>query len=230
MGLIPGLFKELEPFLSRLVDIAKKRHIPNLDEYIKEHKWKLRASGNMVGSKTKVLFPKQFPTFEAQVTNARNSIETWLPVLCDYTLKRDGDRITGELRYNKNVYSYEISNHSADSYTFILNDVNDAALVSMLKRVIYKSAYCINCEGCEVECPTGALTVYPQVQINRKKCIHCHKCLAFHDNGCIVANSLIMNTETNIKGGGISRIGTFGIHEEWLQEFLIDSDEDLLSA
>ena len=217
--------QELEPFLSRLVDIAQKRHIPNLDEYIKDHKWKLRASGNIVGSKTKVLFPKQFPTFEAHVTNAHNSIELWLPVLCDYTIKREKKRISGELRYNKNVYAYEIVNHSPDTYTFILKEVNDASLVSLLKRVIYKSAYCINCEGCEVECPTGALSVYPLVEINRKKCIHCHKCLTFHDNGCIVANSLIMNTETNVKGGGISRIGTFGIHEEWLQEFLIDPDE-----
>jgi 3'-phosphoadenosine 5'-phosphosulfate sulfotransferase (PAPS reductase)/FAD synthetase len=77
--------KELSPFLNRLVDWSKQRHIPNLDEYIKDHKWKLRASGNSVGSKTKVLFPKQFPTFIAQVSNAKKSIETWLQVLCDYT-------------------------------------------------------------------------------------------------------------------------------------------------
>ena len=216
--------KELEPFLLRLIEWSKQRHIPNLDEYIKDHKWKLRASGNNVGSKTKVVFPKQFPTFVAQVSNAKKSIETWLPVLCDYSISKSGNRVVGELKYNKNIYSFGISKKDESNYTFTLNEVNDAQLVSMLKRVIYKSAYCINCEGCEVECPTGALSVYPNISIDKQKCIHCHKCLQFHDNGCIVANSLIMHTETNVKGGGISRIGTFGIHEEWLQEYLADPD------
>lgn len=216
--------KELEPFLTRLVEWSKQRHIPNLDEYIKEHKWKLRASGNNVGSKTKVIFPKQFPTFVAQVSNAKKSIETWLPVLCDYSISKSGSKVVGELKYDKNVYSFDISKKDESNYTFTLHEVNDAQLVSLLKRVIFKSAYCINCEGCEVECPTGALSVYPKISIDKQKCVHCHKCLQFHDNGCIVANSLIMNTETNVKGGGISRIGTFGIHEEWLQEYLADPE------
>ncbi len=217
---------ELEPFLKKLVDYAKNRHIPNLNEYIKEHKWKLRASGNNVGSKTKVIFPKQFPTCVAQVVNGRKDIEVWLPVLCDYSINRIDDKHKkGEMRFNKHVYQFEIEYKAGFNYTFTLHDVTDPELVSMLKRVIYKSAYCINCEGCEVECPTGALSVYPTVNIDKTKCIHCHKCLTFHDNGCIVANSLIMNTETNAKGGGVTRIGTFGIHEEWLQEYLISSEE-----
>lgn len=217
--------QELSPFLNRLVTWSKERHIPNLDEYIKEHKWKLRASGNNVGSKTKVIFPKQFPTFVAQVTNAKRDLETWLPVLCDYTISRLGNKLFGELKYEKAIYSFDIVEKDEHNYTFTIHEVNDAQLVAKIKRVIYKSAYCIQCEGCEVECPTGALSVYPNIKIDKSKCVHCHKCINFHDNGCIVANSLIMSTQTNIKGGGISRIGTFGIHEEWLQEFIADPVE-----
>lgn len=213
--------KELEPFLSRLVKWSKQRHIPNLDEYIKEHKWKLRASGNTVGSKTKVLFLKQFPTFVAIVHNAQKDIETWLPVLCDYTVVRQKNKTSGELRFNNTIYRYEIAYKSKSGYQFTLYEVSDPLIVQLLKRIIYKSAYCINCEGCEVECSTGALSVYPEVSIDKNKCVHCYKCLRFHDNGCIVANSLIMSTETN-KSNGISQIGTFGIHEEWLQEYFAD--------
>ncbi len=217
--------KELEPFLSRLVEWSRKRHIPNIDEYIKEHKWKLRASGNSVGSKTKVVFLKLFPTFIVHVSNAKKSIETWLPVLCDYSISsKSEDKVVGELKYDKKIYSFDIFKKDKNNYTFTLHEVNDAQLVSLMKRIIFKSAYCINCEGCEVECPTGALSVYPKISIDKHKCIHCYKCLQFHDNGCIVANSLIMNTETNAKGGSISRIGTFGIHEEWLQEYLADPE------
>ena len=182
---------ELRPFLDRLVSISKQRHIPNLEEYIKEHKWKLRATGNIVGSKTKVIVSKQFPTFEVQVSNSKNPIETWLPVLCDYTIEYGKDGAKGELRFKKNIYSFKITNKSENGYVFTVYDVKDPELVSLAKRVIYKSSYCINCEACEVECPTGALSVYPKVEINKQKCIHCHKCLTFHDNGCVVANSLM---------------------------------------
>ena len=215
----------LEPFLSRLVAWSKQRHIPNLDEYIKDHKWKLRASGNTVGSNTRVSFSSLFPTFIANVSNAKKSIETWLPVLCDYTIVHTKDKYTGELRFNNTSYRYEITYKSENTYQLKLHEINDPLLVQLLKRVIYKSAYCINCEGCEVECSTGALSVYPKIKIDKNKCVHCYKCLQFHDNGCIVANSLIMNMETNNKGKGISRIGTFGIHEEWLQEYLADPEE-----
>lgn len=47
---------DLKPFLSRVVDLAKERKIPNLDEYIKERKWRLRASGNFVSQKSSVDF------------------------------------------------------------------------------------------------------------------------------------------------------------------------------
>jgi len=214
--------KELEPFLTKLVDISKKRHIPNLEEYIKDHKWKLRASGNIVGSKTRVTFPTQFPTFVAQVTNAQKNIETWLPVLGEYTIAHNENQSLGELRFKKSIYRFEIDFKSDRDYTFSLHDVQDPLLVQLLKRIIYKSAYCISCEACEVECPTGALSVWPTVNIDKQKCIHCYKCLHFHDRGCVVADSLTMNTETNIKNGGISRIGTFGLHEEWLQEYFAD--------
>lgn len=217
--------KELEPFLNKLVNWSKSRHIPNLDEYIKEHKWKLRASGNNVGSSTKVIFPKQFPTFVAKVTNAKKRIEDWLPTLCEFSITHKNDLSSGELRFNQTVHRFDIKYKSESDYTFTLYDVKEPLLAQLIKRVIYKSAYCINCEACEVECPTGALSVYPKVIIDKQKCIHCHKCLQFHDHGCVVASSLIMNTETNIKGGGISRIGTFGIHEDWLQEYFADPDE-----
>lgn len=216
--------QDLKPFLSRLVNISKQRHIPNLEEYIKEHKWKLRASGNDIGSKTKVLFPKQFPTFVANVSNAQKTIEHWLPVLCEYNIMGEGNKKFGELRFDKTVYRFDITYNTEHDYTFILHEVQNPKLVQLIKRIIYKSAFCINCEGCEVECPTGALSVYPEIKIDKSKCIHCHKCLLFHDQGCIVANSLIMTTSTNTKGGGISKIGTFGIHSEWLQEFLSDPD------
>ena len=95
----------------------------------------------------------------------------------------------------------------------------------LLRRVVNKSAYCVHCEVCEVDCPTGALTILPDTKIDNTKCIHCHKCLESHDQGCIAADCVRMiknmNNNQNTKIQGYK---TFGFREEWLEEFLIDPE------
>jgi NAD-dependent dihydropyrimidine dehydrogenase PreA subunit len=95
-----------------------------------------------------------------------------------------------------------------------------------LRRVLNKATYCISCEACEVECPTGALRVLPKVSIEKEKCVHCHKCLNFHDKGCVVATSVATTSESKMKAKtGIDRYNTFGLKEEWLDLFF-SSPED----
>lgn len=157
--------KELKPFLSRLVNLSKQRHIPNLEQYIKEHKWKLRASGNDIRSKTKVVFLKQFPTFVAHVSNAEKKIEDWLPVLCKYNIIGGGNKRSGELYFDKTVYRFDITYKSEQNYTFTLHEVQNPQLVQLIKRIIYKSAFCINCEGCEVECLRELYMFIPKLKL-----------------------------------------------------------------
>lgn len=218
--------KELEPFLSKVVDLAKNRKIPNLDEYIKERKWKLRASGNMIDQKSCVIFIQSTPNFVAHVRNAQIDLDKWLITICEYTYIKTDAKAIGELRYKGNIFEYEIIYKTNTEYIFTLYNASDIMLVKELKRVLYKSTYCIKCEACEVECPTGALSVYPDINIDKNKCIHCHKCLEFHDHGCIVADSLVVNMENNSKVGNISKYGTFGIHEEWFEEFVMNPEVD----
>ena len=88
-----------------------------------------------------------------------------------------------------------------------------------------KATYCISCEACEVECPTGALSVLPYVKINKDKCVHCHRCLNFHERGCVVATSVATTIETKMKAKtGIDRYNTFGLKEEWLDIFFADPE------
>lgn len=213
---------DLKPFLSRVVDLAKERKIPNLDEYIKERKWRLRASGNFVSQKSSVDFVKLNPHLVAEITNAKVDIQKWLITISDYTYSRTGNKAVGEFNFKKKIYQYEIIYKNDYNYTFTLFNASDIMLVKAIKRVLYKTAYCINCEVCEVECPTGALSVYPEINIDKSKCIHCHNCLNFHEHGCIVADSLVKSMENKTKVGNISKYGTFGIREEWITEFFAD--------
>lgn len=214
--------KNLEPFLNRVVDIAKDRHIPNLDEYIKERKWRLRASGNFVDQKSSVEFLKSTPHLVASISFAKVDILNWLITVSEYSYTLKENSLYGEFNYKNKVYNFQIEYLDKRNYTFTLYNASDITLVKAIKRVLYKTAYCISCEVCEVECPTGALSVYPEIKVDKNKCTHCHNCLIFHEHGCIVADSLVKSMENKTKVGNISKYGTFGIREEWVTEFFAD--------
>jgi 3'-phosphoadenosine 5'-phosphosulfate sulfotransferase (PAPS reductase)/FAD synthetase len=214
----------LDPFLNRVITWSKQRKIPNLDEYVKDRRWRLRASGNDMKDKTQIAFNQSYPKFVAKVINANYTFETWLPVLGDFTLSANKNSYKGEIKYKKEIYPFEIISTDEKNFTLTVHNASDIYFIKHLKRIVLKCAYCINCEVCEVECPTGALSVYPKIEINKSKCIHCHKCLDFHDHGCLVADSLVTNMDNKVKTGSISKYGTFGIHEEWIDEFLANPD------
>lgn len=219
--------ESLSPFLSRLTSGAKKQGVKDIDDYLKARNWKFRASGNALKNKTQIFFSPEKHNFRAKVINPTKDLFSWLGIIGNYHVQHASDeKILGELRYKDSVFSFEFhKDPKNNAFEFTVFDASDVRLITLLRRIIYKTAYCINCEACEVECPSGALSVYPQITVDATKCVHCYKCLEFHDKGCIVANSLDMTNGTNLKSKtGIDRYSTFGLHEEWLVEFLSDPD------
>lgn len=216
---------QLSPFIERIAQWSEREGIKDVADYIRDRKWKFRASGKFLTVQTQVIFKNSPNNFFVTVRGGRSSLTEWIKVLAPITMSNSENRIFGDIKYKDSIYSYEIIGNSTD-YTLEIPGLKDLALISSLKRIVYKAAYCIKCESCEIECPTGALSVYPAVKIDTKTCIHCHRCLNFHDKGCIVANSTSMTTETNIKAkAGIDRYNTFGIHEEWMTEFLMSPED-----
>lgn len=217
--------KELAPFIEKLEKWGKSREIPNLQEYIQEHKWKLRASGNSIDSNSNVVFKSTSNSFHATVSNYSQDIVEWLPVIGQVVIIKEDNKSKGFFKYKEQLYNFEIEYENRKrSYIFNVSNITDVVLIGLLKRICYKSTYCINCEACEVECPTGALSVYPSISIETKKCVHCFNCLTFHSKGCIVADSLSMTTTVDSKLTGISGYGTFGLREEWLSDFFADPE------
>lgn len=211
----------LAPFLEKVEKIVKERKIPNYEEYIKERKWKLRASGTNVKNKTSVKIDSTSSHFVAILNFSSKNILVWLPILGDFIYCVLNNAISGTIKFEKNTFPFSIDQRKHNEYLFKVSDGNNIRLRYYLRRIVYKSAYCINCEACEIECPTGALSVYPQISINKTKCVHCLKCIDFHQHGCIVADSLITTTMEGInKTTKISIYGTFGIQDGWVDEFL----------
>ena len=210
----------LKPFLSRIEGIVSKRKIPNAGEYLRERKWKLRSSGTNVGNPTFVKINNSTNEFSSIITNPQKKIFDWLPVLGKVSANLKDGVGSGIIQFDNQSFVFDIKKHSTTSIKFTIHDNNNIRLRYYIRRVLYKSAYCINCEACEIECPTGALSTYPEISIDNSKCIHCLKCLDYHQHGCIVADSLV-TTMGNIESTSkISPYGTFGIQEAWVEEFL----------
>lgn len=217
----------INPFIERIERIITDRKIPNGKQYLSERLWKMRSSGLYSKSKSSISITSTCTSWEAKVVNSQLSLLTWLPTLGEYSININAKGLIGQIYFNGVVYPFELTylNEKKD-FKFILKDNNNIKLRYLLRRLLHKTTYCINCESCEIECPTGALSVLPSISIDTAKCIHCYKCLDFHDTGCIVADSLISPTNKiiNVKKMKISSYGTFGIQQDWLDQYLADTE------
>lgn len=99
-------------------------------------------------------------------TEPQKHIFTWLPTVCDSQLSSNGQY--GEIKYDKLIYQFEIELKDHTVKIIFKNTHTNPTLQGLLKRAIYKATYCINCEACEVECPTGALSILPDVKIDQQ--------------------------------------------------------------
>ncbi len=219
--------ESVKPFLNRIEAFGRKAGVKDLQDYIREGGWKRRGGGNYIEKNSFIQFKALTPEFIAIFKNPRLPIESYLQILGDFRMSGSIENRKGELVVKKDVYEFTVvkERQNEEIYRFCIHNITDVELIGNIKRVLYKTTYCIQCEACEVECPTGALTVYPNISVDKKLCIHCHKCLSFHEKGCIVANSLSIAENMISKQGNIDRYKNFGLKEEWLEQYFIDLDD-----
>ena len=217
---------DVKPFLDKIEKFAKKAGVKDIKEYVSEGGWKRRASGNLVDQTSFIEFKSTTPNLVAVIKNPKIPVLSFLQTLGNYSTTETNGKTVCEIRIKKDIYRFSLKEEKGN-HIFEVKNIQDVVLAGLFKRVLFKSTYCINCETCEVECPTGALSVYPEVKINSNKCVHCHKCLEFHEKGCIAANSLYITTGNSMttKVGNIDRYKNFGLKEEWLSDYLTELND-----
>ena len=210
-----------------------KKHVNSLglkdEEKIKEYiigrQWKKRGGGEGIDAKGSTLdFIFSNDILKVVIKNQRENFLEWLKVVGDVLYKEGNNKTAGELKIGNEIFPFEIDKQDDREIIKFSNISRNIIALSEVKKVLYKSTYCIHCGACEVECPTGALKVIPEVKINMKLCTHCSNCLNLARRGCLVAKSLTMSKgasrmeKNRLKGFG--RYLTFGIRNEWLKDFL----------
>ena len=212
--------KDLKPFVEKIEEFTKKTKIKDFSSFLSDRKWKLKILGNLQNI-PQVHFSEAKDKLKIEIDNPKQSFFSWLPALCDFTIATNHTGIyTGQLKFKNVALNYELHEGlKTDKCTFIVDNTKDVKIILLIKRLAQKIAHCIQCEACEVDCPTGALSIYPNININKSKCIHCHRCLNVHDKGCIVADCsrMVKDSDSTMKIYGYKK---FGLRYEWLEDFM----------
>lgn len=218
----------LSPFLSRIEARVKNDGIKDWDEYIKAGNWKRRAGGRGLKFPSSLVVNSTNPHLDVTIHNPQENVFLWLRAIGKYVITKNeiGDTV-GELNYNnKLLFAFTASyDENGDMRVVFEGTAKYPILQGLLKRALYKGTYCIHCEVCEVECPTGALSVMPtESKIDYSKCISCHKCLTFHDYGCMAASSLAITGTNKTHQMKLISYNNFGMNESWVDIFFSDPE------
>ena len=216
----------IQPFIDKIRLSLEKSKVHGIDNYIKLGKWKERAGGRTVECHSDISFIEEGQDFKATISNPREDILTWFGVLGEIQGNFENDCFSGTLKYRKRLVNFKITYGSQNtSIIEVSGTENDVVFISHIKRTLYKATYCIHCEVCEVECPTGALSVIPTVKIDKNKCIHCLKCIEFDGKGCLSASSVCISSGEKTSKmqsvkSGINRYNDgMGLREMWLKKY-----------
>jgi len=199
-------------YLNSIDDYMSNGNIKDKKKYLEKGDWKKRAGGNSLEVKNRIDLIESKNELQIKLKNSQENIFEWLKVLGNYKIGQDKNSIS--VNADKKIINLDFKqNKNSETIT---TEKNDIIHISHLKKVAYKTSYCVHCGSCEAECPTGALNVFPKVQVDMDLCIHCSKCLDFTDKGCVMAKSTNVSESIN----NLTDYSSFGMREEWLREFL----------
>jgi len=227
--IINKLFPDFtKKFINNIAETKQKSGISEsieLEKYIGEGQWKKRAGGREVEVISSIEFIEKNSDLIAILNNPQENILEWLKAAGELMFGNDCELTIGEIKVGNKFFSFLITTEANNKVTLKFNNLcTDISAKSKIKRALYKSTFCVNCEVCITKCPKGAITFTPTVSIDEKQCTHCSNCLLFCEKGCLRARSTALHQKEqdnmDKKDFSSSRYFTFGMRKDWLSNYL----------
>lgn len=190
-------------------------------KYIESGGWHARVGGKGLpngGNRVKERIDNNTIMFSIQ-----NYKQEWEDIskILGVTVENDnGKRIQ---RIGEQYFEYTIAkDDSMQVVTYYPFSSMDRFVISRLRGIANKVAYCIGCKACVVQCPTGAFTIGSnnRIAIREDTCIHCNNCIEFTDRSCLVADNLRVPEGGFMNLKGLDPYHHFGLRQTWLSHFM----------
>lgn len=213
---------EMSRFLSVVEKYADKtKPRSERKKYIESGGWKGRMGGRGLakgGNRIYETFDNNMIKFAFS-----QSKQNWVEVMRILGPVVERNNNSGQQAIESSIYDFCVDKTDGRLVvTYNSFDKPNKSIISRLRGIANKVAYCIGCKACMVECPTSAFVIdeNSKIVIRENKCIHCNRCLTFTDKGCLVAKSLSTTMGANgMDLKGMNRYQHFGLRQSWLIHF-----------
>jgi len=196
-------------------------------KYISTGKWKTRGGEKYLNESVcsiEMVQPSNPTTIK--IKNPRSDLMSWVKVFKHHISNDKKGSYILNITEGKDIGEYYVT-ESDEILTVTFGEANPAYIDSDFTKILIKTAYCVGCHACYVECPNKAISFSPRIQIDVTACTHCLNCIKSIPKGCLVASSRSItigeNNMSDVKLN-IDRYSTFGLRETWLQSFFHNPD------
>ena len=186
--------------ITEYVDIVLNTY--NKEDIISGY-WRARSSGiPLKGNEDRYLERYTSNAFEIEIKNPTSSWNEW---------KKTLEEIPFEYSVENTDFGFrmQIDKTYVKTYPDLINNI---------KKLMRKTAFCIGCKTCEINCVNNCISFSSGLSING--CLHCMQCYQI-DGGCICYSSL--KTQQKVEGCKMKRsIDVLGSHApktDWLDGF-----------
>lgn len=213
---------EIRPLLSKVENYAKStKPSAEVKSFIEQGGWKARMGGRgLPNGGNRIVETIKDDQISFAFTNLR---QQWLNVCAILGPVVSHDKNTYTQIISSQEFNFSITDEGSITVTYWPFSRMDRFILSHLRGIAYKVAYCFGCKACEVQCPVNAFTITDKgtIFIREDKCLHCHNCIEYtNGKGCLAAKSLsTTGGENGMDLKGMNRYQHFGLRRPWLDHF-----------
>lgn len=213
---------ELKPLMEEVEKYGRNMGVSEsaMQNYIQSGRWKSRAGGRgMPNGGNRVYEVIENNTISFVFTEYT---QNWIDVARILGPIVERSSTHGEQIIKGKTFEFDINTDNTLKVTYGPYKNMDRFIISWLRGLANKVAYCVGCKTCSVECPTGAFSIdeNKKIVIDMTKCIHCCKCITELEKGCKLARCLSTTLGgSNMKFIGMNRYTTLGFRQQFLEHF-----------